>query len=101
MLCSEVRGQDLARGYFRGAIRGGRLSHAYLLAGPEGVGKRRFADGLTAALLCRGRSGPAIGRQLILTRLMGLGGAYVVPAATRAQLLTLRTRIGRFGMPTT
>ena len=60
MLCSEVRGQDMARGYFRGAIRGGRLSHAYLLAGPEGVGKRRFADGLTAALLCRGRSSGAI-----------------------------------------
>jgi DNA polymerase-3 subunit delta' len=31
----------------------GQLPHALLLAGPEGVGKRRFAQALGAALLCQ------------------------------------------------
>ncbi|MGE3166523.1 MAG: ATP-binding protein [Planctomycetota bacterium] len=53
MLCEGVVGQELARRYFTNAIAGGRVSHAYLLAGPAGVGKRRFADELAAALLCR------------------------------------------------
>lgn len=53
MLCDTVVGHDLARGFFEQAIQAGRMSHAYLLVGPAGVGKRRFADGVTAALLCR------------------------------------------------
>ncbi|RMG38922.1 MAG: DNA polymerase III subunit delta' [Planctomycetota bacterium] len=38
---------------FRRSLASGRLSHAYLLSGPEGIGKRRFALTLTQALLCR------------------------------------------------
>lgn len=53
MLCENVVGQDLARRYFTKAIESGRISHAYVFAGPAGIGKRRFADGLAAALLCR------------------------------------------------
>ena len=34
-----------------------RLHHAYLFAGPEGVGKRRVADALTALVLCTDRQG--------------------------------------------
>jgi DNA polymerase-3 subunit delta' len=33
-------------------IRQGRLGHAYLFAGPEGIGKRLFATELAKALLC-------------------------------------------------
>ncbi len=63
MLCEGVAGQELARGYFARALSSGRLSHAYLLVGPEGVGKRRFADELAAALLCQGgRAEGACGR---------------------------------------
>lgn len=53
MLCKGVVGQDLARQFFARAIEGGRLSHAYLFAGLEGVGKELFAQELAAALLCR------------------------------------------------
>jgi DNA polymerase III delta' subunit len=48
-----VTGQEVARGYFTRALASGRVSHAYLLVGPEGVGKRRFAEELAAAFLCR------------------------------------------------
>jgi DNA polymerase-3 subunit delta' len=42
------------------AHRNGRLGHALLIAGPAGVGKRRFAEVLAAGLLCQtARSGPA------------------------------------------
>ncbi len=34
------------------AIRSDRLGHALLIMGPAGIGKRRFADLLAAALLC-------------------------------------------------
>ena len=34
------------------AIRSDRLGHALLITGPAGIGKRRFADLLAAALLC-------------------------------------------------
>lgn len=40
----------------------GRLHHALLLAGPEGVGKRHFARALAAFLLCEQRSGYACGQ---------------------------------------
>ena len=39
-------------GRFQSARRAGRIAHAWLLSGPRGVGKRRFADWMGAALLC-------------------------------------------------
>lgn len=39
----------------------GRLAHALLLGGPQGVGKRHFARAFSAFLLCESRSGYACG----------------------------------------
>ncbi|MBI4613146.1 MAG: DNA polymerase III subunit [Planctomycetes bacterium] len=52
--------EALAAGFTR-AIRDGRLGHAYLFRGPEGVGKREFALRLVAALECqRGDGTPCL-----------------------------------------
>lgn len=42
-----------AVGRLETAVEGGRLPHALLLHGPEGVGKERFAAVLAAGLFCR------------------------------------------------
>jgi DNA polymerase-3 subunit delta' len=42
---------------FDGVVRRGRLAHAYLFAGPAGVGKRLFAGELAKALLCEAPRG--------------------------------------------
>src|SRR5690606_12962284 len=43
-----------------GALDGGRVHHALLLAGPAGVGKRMLADAFIAAALCEQRSAGAV-----------------------------------------
>jgi DNA polymerase III delta' subunit len=48
-----VPGQELAKAFFARALALGRLSHAYLLVGPAGSGKRLFARELAKALFCR------------------------------------------------
>jgi len=52
----SVPGQELARNYFRRAMELGRLSHAYLLIGPDGSGKREFAHELAKVLFCAERN---------------------------------------------
>ena len=48
----DIEGQDRALEALRRALVGQRLHHAYLFAGPEGVGKGLAAQGLAEALLC-------------------------------------------------
>jgi DNA polymerase-3 subunit delta' len=55
-LLSTVRGQPTALDTLRRAIAGGRVHHAYLFDGPNGVGKERTAFGLAQALVCEVRS---------------------------------------------
>lgn len=50
-------GQYQARDFFSRILGNGRLAHAYLFRGPEGVGKKMFAAALGAALNCRQREG--------------------------------------------
>ena len=46
-----IPGQQRAKDFFARAVRDGSLSHAYLLAGPEGLAKTAFARDLGAALV--------------------------------------------------
>jgi DNA polymerase-3 subunit delta' len=39
------------------SLASGRIPHAYLFRGPDGVGKKLFAKGLAAAINCRDRQG--------------------------------------------
>ena len=55
MRFDEVIGHEPATGYLRRALVRGRLAHAYLFYGPEGVGKRAVAFALAAAVVCSRR----------------------------------------------
>lgn len=51
-------GHDAAVAAFRAALDTGRLHHAWLLAGPEGVGKALFADKAALRMLAEGAGQP-------------------------------------------
>jgi DNA polymerase-3 subunit delta' len=52
MTLATVLGQPRAIDSLQAALRGGAVHHAYLFAGPEGVGKELAAVGLAQALTC-------------------------------------------------
>ena len=52
MRFSDVQHQDRALSIVRRALASGRMHHAYLFEGPEGVGKELSARALAAGLLC-------------------------------------------------
>ena len=52
MIWESLKGHRRTVDLFRRAMRRQRGAHAYLLIGPEGVGKRRFATGLAQCLFC-------------------------------------------------
>ncbi|HVQ08749.1 MAG TPA: DNA polymerase III subunit delta' [Allosphingosinicella sp.] len=54
---TPLHGHDNAIAAFRAALDQGRLHHAWLLAGPEGVGKALFADKAALLMLAQG-AGP-------------------------------------------
>ncbi len=54
-LLSQLRAQDAARRTLERALEKSRVHHAYLFAGPDGVGKELAAFGLAQALVCERR----------------------------------------------
>src|SRR5262245_53406363 len=54
----DIAGHNSSIDALRRAIASGRLHHALLFHGPEGVGKRTTAFAVAAALLCREASRP-------------------------------------------
>ncbi len=52
MIWNRVRGHQTQVEMFRQSIRSGRFSQAYLLLGPEGIGKRLFVKTLAQCLFC-------------------------------------------------
>jgi DNA polymerase-3 subunit delta' len=56
MAWSRIRGHVRQIDSFKRAVRSNRLAHAYLFAGPFGVGKKLFAKELAKALLCEADS---------------------------------------------
>jgi DNA polymerase-3 subunit delta' len=52
MAWTDVRGHEDARQQLQSAYRRGRLGHAYLFVGPDGVGKMRFAVEFAKAVQC-------------------------------------------------
>ncbi|MCL1980181.1 MAG: DNA polymerase III subunit delta' [Proteobacteria bacterium] len=54
MSFSPILGQPKALTLLSRALASGRLAHAYLFAGPDGVGKTTVALDMAAMLLCRG-----------------------------------------------
>jgi DNA polymerase-3 subunit delta' len=57
----NIKGQTQVIDIFRNACRNDRLAGAYILAGPEGVGKLLFARELAKYLLCRNRNEDSCG----------------------------------------
>lgn len=58
MLFDQLLGNDALRARLVSETAAGRLSHCYLLAGPEGSGKRTLARLMAAAAQCEGDTPP-------------------------------------------
>lgn len=56
---TALYGQEKAKQLFSRSLTAGRIPHAYLFRGPDGVGKQLFARGAAAAINCRNRNGAA------------------------------------------
>ena len=54
----DIIGQERAKEHLKKAVRTGRISHAYIISGEKGMGKRMLADAFAMTLLCE-RDGDA------------------------------------------
>jgi DNA polymerase-3 subunit delta' len=79
-LLSRLRAQETALRTIDYALETGRVHHAYLFVGPDGVGKELAAFGLAQALVCETRRDPSVDT--------GQGGLFgpmpSAPTSTRA-----------------
>lgn len=59
MLFRNIYGHEKQLALLKSAITGGRLAHAYLFHGREGIGKKAAAMAFAAAILCESNEGEA------------------------------------------
>ncbi len=93
MIWSALRGHQQQVELFRRAIGRGRLAHGFLFIGPEGIGKRRFAELLAQCLFCERRPD---------SQLEACGecrGCKQVRAGTHPDLLTVACPAGKRELP--
>ena len=83
MAWDRIRGHDEVRRQLQTAAGRGRLGHAYLFAGPPGVGKRLFATEMAKALLCERPPN-------ILTACDHCSGCVLVEAGTHPDVFVVR-----------
>jgi DNA polymerase III subunit delta' len=57
MTFSQILGHERQKDILRHAVDSGRLAHAYLFEGPEGIGKRLMALALVRAVFCKDGNG--------------------------------------------
>jgi DNA polymerase-3 subunit delta' len=57
MTFAQIIGHERQKNILRRALTGGRLAHAYLFAGPEGVGKQLMALAVARVLFCHAGTG--------------------------------------------
>jgi len=86
----DIIGEDAAVAALRGFLAAGRLPHALLLAGPEGVGRRTTAEALAAVLLCP-CADPAAGRAC-----GGCDDCRHLAAGTHPDLHVIYKELGRY-----
>ena len=58
----DILGQDPIKAYMKHALLRHQVSHAYIISGEKGMGKKLLAKSLAMALLCDEGSGEACGR---------------------------------------
>ena len=49
---SDIVGNDRIKSLLRRAVREGRIGQSLILAGPDGIGRRRFATAIAEAVNC-------------------------------------------------
>lgn len=64
MSFQEIIGQQRAKQMLQNGLRSGKVSHAYLFAGPNGTGRKETALALAQALLCTEMTDDSCGRCL-------------------------------------
>lgn len=70
MKFSEIIGQEHLKEHLSGAIERQKVSHAYIISGEPGSGKKTLAEAFAANLLCQNRHGDACGQCTSCHKLM-------------------------------
>jgi DNA polymerase-3 subunit gamma/tau len=87
-----VVGQDAITRTLRNALASGRIAHAYLFAGPRGIGKTTTARLLARALICRDRTGAEpCGACLACADATGTVDIVEIDAASNRKIEDIRT----------